>query len=85
MEAGLFQKKLKGIEMLIEKTSKTLKVHKALSSIFFLLGLVIYFWSVLSFSEGSQKEVVVLVGKVVTLCSIIWYVVVKFIIWWRHG
>ncbi|WP_345993745.1 zinc ribbon domain-containing protein [Sulfurimonas sp. HSL-1716] len=61
----------------IQETSKRLKLQIILSSALFWIGLIAVFTSPLEAASSAVPTLILFIGAV-------WYIVVRFMIWWNH-
>lgn len=67
-------------KVLIEKTSKTLKIQILLSSAIVFLGLLI---AIFSMFHGNLR--IAISGLFILVIGTIWRTIVGGIIWWQHS
>lgn len=67
----------------VQKTSKRLKLHLLLSTLIFLTGVILIIVAIAS--EETSILAVGGPGFLATLVGLVWLIVTKLRIWWRHG
>lgn len=67
----------------MERTGKRFKLQQLLCNLLLITSLVLLLFGCLN--RGEVAIIMVPLGVVLTLLSIIWLVLIRFLIWWHHA
>jgi len=77
-------------KVIVEQTSKKLKLHVVISVLIALIGFLIGGYYYLMYflkgvnGEKTPPQIIGIIGAVIFGIGILYYLIVKFIIWWQH-